>query len=180
MSRIALVDHRNANAYQSPLLDAARAQLGSLPTHLKVLAKSPVALEAFMGLQGVSTEGSLSLQARERISLALAQHNGCDDRLSAHTALGRDAGLTGNEMAANRAGSSEDAKAGVAVKLALSLSQRRGVVSQTELFEAPEAGYTEADIVEIITHVGMKLITAMIARAIQFEGDLSKVDPGVR
>jgi len=180
MSQIALVDHRNANAHQRPLLDAAQAQLGSLPTHLNVLANSPVALKALMVLQGVSREGSLSLQTRERIALALARHNGCDYCLSAHTALGRDAGLTGNEMAANRAGSSEDAKAAVAVKLALSLSEQRGAVSHAELFEAREAGHTEADIVEIITHVGMDLITAMIAKASQLEIDLPKADPGVR
>jgi uncharacterized peroxidase-related enzyme len=180
MSRIALVDHRNANAHQKPLLDAEQAQLGGLPAHLKVLANSPVALKAFMGLQGVSREGSLSLQTRERIALTLAQHNGCGYCLSAHVALGRRASLTGNEMAANRAGSSEDAKAAAAVKLALRLSEQRGAVSPGELFEAREAGHTEADIVEIIMHVGMNLITAMIAKASQLEIDLPNVDPGVR
>jgi uncharacterized peroxidase-related enzyme len=180
MSRITLVDQRNADAQQKPLLDAALAQLGTLPNHLKVLANSPVALKAFVGLQGVSREGSLSPRTRERVALALAQHNGCEYCLSAHAALGREAGLTGNEMAANRAGSSEDAKAAVAVKLALSLSEQRGAVSNAELFEAREAGHTEADIVEIITHVGMNLITAMIAKASQLEIDPPKVDPGGR
>jgi AhpD family alkylhydroperoxidase len=178
MSRITLVDHRNANAQQKPLLDAALAQLGTLPNHLKVLANSPVALKAFVGLQGVSREGSLSPLTRERVALALAQQNGCDYSLSVHAALGREAGLTGNEMTANRAGSSEDAKAAVAVKLALSLSEQRGAITNAELFEAREVGHTEADIVEIITHVGMNLITAMIAKASHLEFDAPEASLG--
>ncbi len=180
MSRIAVVDHRNANPQQKRLLDAAQAQPGTLPTHLKVLANSPVALEAFVALQGVAREGSLSLQTRARIALALARHNGCEYCLSVHTALGREAGLTGDEMAANGAGSSEDAKAAAAVKLALSLSAQRGAVANAELFAAREAGHTDADIVEIVVHVGMNLITAMIAKASDLENDIADVGPGVR
>ncbi len=180
MSRIALVDHRNANAKQKPLLDAVQAQLGTLPNHVKVLANSPVALKAFVGLQGVSSGGSLSPQTRARIALALARHNGCEYCLATHIALGREAGLTGDEMAANRAGSSEDAKAAVAVKLALSLSEQCGAVTTAELFEARESGHTEAEIVEIITHVGMNLITALIAKASQIEIGAPKADPGGR
>ncbi|MBI3368490.1 MAG: carboxymuconolactone decarboxylase family protein [Burkholderiales bacterium] len=176
MSRITLVDHRNANAMQKSLLDAIRAQEGRLPNYLKVLANSPVALQAFLGLRRVAEDGSLSPQTRERIALALAQYHGCEYSLAIHTALGRAAGLTGNEMAANRAGSSEDAKAAVAVELALSLSAHRGAISNAELFKAREAGLSEADIVEIITHVGMNLITAMIGKASQAEIDFPKVD----
>lgn len=175
MSRITIIDHSNANAEQKGLLDAVQSQLGMVPNFLKVFANSPVALRAFLGLHSVANEGSLSAMTRDRIALALAQQNSCEYCLSVHTAIGRQAGLTGDEMAANRAGSSADAKAAVAVKLARSLSEHRGDITTAELIEAHEAGYTDADIVEIITHVGMNLLTNMIGKAGRIDIDFPKV-----
>ena len=143
MSRINVIDQHNANAEQKALLDAIQGQLGMVPNFLKVFANSPVALQAFLGLHGVANAGSLSPQTRERIALALAQQNTCEYCLSAHTAIGRKAGLTGDEIAAARAGSSEDAKAAVAVKLARSLSEHRGDITTAELTEAREAGFLD-------------------------------------
>ena len=175
MSRINVIDQHNANPEQKALLDAIQGQLGMVPNFLKVFANSPVALQAFLGLHGVANAGSLSPQTRERIALALAQQNTCEYCLSAHTAIGRKAGLTGDEIAAARAGSSEDAKAAVAVKLARSLVEHKGEISTAELIEAREAGYSDADIVEIITHVGMNLLTNILGKASRVDIDFPKV-----
>lgn len=175
MSRINVIDQHNANAEQKALLDAIQGQLGMVPNFLKVFANSPVALQAFLGLHGVANAGSLTPQTRERIALALAQQNTCEYCLSAHTAIGRKAGLTGDEIAAARAGSSEDAKAAVAVKLARSLVEHKGDITTAELVEAREAGYTDADIVEIITHVGMNLLTNILGKASRVDIDFPKV-----
>lgn len=175
MSRITVIEQSNANAEQKALLDAIQSQLGMVPNFLKVFANSPAALKAFLGLFGIANEGSLSSATRERIALALAQQNSCEYCLSAHTAFGRKAGLSGNEMAANRAGSSEDAKAAVAVKLARSLAAHTGEITTAELIEARAAGYTDADIVEIITHVGMNLLTNLVGKASRVEIDFPKV-----
>ena len=175
MSRIKIIDHDNANGEQKVLLDAIQSQLGTVPNFLRVFANSPTALKAFLGLHGVANAGSLSPQTRERIALALAQQNSCEYCLSAHTAIGRKAGLTGDEIAANRAGSSEEAKAAVAVKLARSLSEHKGEITAAELIEARVAGYTDADIVEIITHVGMNLLTNILGKASRVDIDFPKV-----
>jgi alkylhydroperoxidase family enzyme len=81
------------------------------------------------------------------------------------TASSEQAGLSDGEMAHNRAGHSADAKAAVAVKLARSLAEHKGEVTTDELTEAREAGYSDADIVEIITHVGMNLLTNILGKA---------------
>jgi uncharacterized peroxidase-related enzyme len=175
MSRIRLIDHRNASDEQKVLLDSIQSSLGMVPNLHKVLANSPVALRAFLGLHGLASGGSLAPMTRERIALALAQQNACEYCLAAHTASGRSAGLTGNEMAANRAGTSEDARAAVAVTLARSLSEHMGGINGAELTEARDAGYTDADIVEIITHVGMNLLTNIVAKAADI--DISPIEP---
>jgi uncharacterized peroxidase-related enzyme len=175
MSRINVVNHATANAEQKDLLDAIQTQLGMVPNFLKVFANSPVALRAFLGLHGVANDGSLDPQTRERIALALAQQNTCEYCLSAHTAIGAKAGLNRAEIQANREGSSQDAKAAVAVKLAKSLAEHKGEISTAEILEARNAGYSDADIVEIITHVGMNILTNILGKASRVEIDFPKV-----
>lgn len=177
MSRITTIDPGNASAEQKALFDAIEQQLGSVPNYLKVLANSPVALRAFLGLQRVSGDGSLSPQTRERIALALAQQNACAYDLAAHLASGRQRGLTGNEMAANREGCSEDARAVVALRLARSLTRHMGAIASAELIEARAAGYSDADIVEIIVHVGLNVLTNILGNASRVEIDFPKATP---
>lgn len=176
MSRIAIIDNSNANAEQQALLDAIQGQLGMVPNFLKVFANSPVALRAFLGLHGVAGAGTLAPQTRERIALALAQQNACEYCVSAHTAIGRKSGLTGDEISAARNGGSEDAQAAVAVKFATSLMEKKGDVSAVELVQLRNAGFSDSDIVEIITHVGMNFLTNILGKASQVEIDFPRVD----
>ena len=175
MSRINTVTLETANVEQKALLTAIQGQLGMVPNFLKIFANSPSALRAFLGLHSIANEGSLDVQTRERIALAVAQENACEYCVSAHTAIGRKAGLSGAEMEANRAGTSQDAKAAVAVKLARSLIENQGDITTAELIEARNVGYTDADIVEIITHVGMTLLTTILGKASRVEIDFPKV-----
>jgi len=72
-----------------PLLDAVQKQLGVVPNLFRLVATSPQALEGYLGLSGALAKGALPAATRERIALAVAEVNGCDYCLSAHTYLGR-------------------------------------------------------------------------------------------
>jgi uncharacterized peroxidase-related enzyme len=176
MSRLNVINSENANAEQKALLDGIQSRLGMVPNFLKVLANSPAALRAFLGLHGISREGSLDAQTRERIALALAQQNSCQYCLSAHTAIGRKAGLDGIEIQANRAGTSQDAKAAAAVKFARALGKHNGEVTTAEILDVRNAGYNDAEIVEIITHVGMNILTNIVGKASRVAIDFPKVE----
>ena len=176
MARIKLVTAESANAEQKALLDAIQSRLGMVPNFLKVFANSPDALKAFLGLHGIANAGPLDPQTRARIALALAQQNSCEYCLSAHSAIGRKAGLTNAEIEANRAGTSQDAKAAVAVKFARSLVEHTGEVTTAELLAMRNAGYSEADIVEVITHVGMNFLTNILGKAGRVDIDFPKVE----
>ncbi len=175
MSRINTVTNQTATAEQAALFSAIQQQIGIVPNFLRVFANSPAALRAYLGLYGIANEGSLSVQTRERIALALAQQNACEYCLSAHTAIGKSTGLNGAEIEANRNGTSQDAKASVAVKLARSLVEHTGDITTADIIEARNAGYSDADIVEIITHVGMNLLTNILGKASRVEIDFPKI-----
>jgi uncharacterized peroxidase-related enzyme len=175
MSRITTVSNETANIEQRNLLDAIQNQLGMVPNFLRVFAHSPDALKAFLGLHHIANHGSLDSATRERIAVALAQQNECEYCLSAHTAIGRKAGLNGAEIEANRAGTSHDAKAAVAVKFARALVEHKGEVTNAELQAMSDAGFSEADIVEVITHVGMNVLTNILGKASRVSIDFPKV-----
>lgn len=176
MARINVVTHETANAEQKALFDAIQSKLGIVPNFLKVFANSPEALKAFLGLHGIANAGSLDALTRERIALALAQQNACQYCLSAHTAIGRKAGLDNAEIEANRAGSSHDAKAAAAVRFARALVAHSGEVTSAELADVRNAGYGNAEVVEIITHVGMNILTNILGKASRVDIDFPKVE----
>lgn len=176
MSRLNVVTNEQANPEQQALYAAITEQLGMVPNFLKVFANSPSALRAFLGLHSIANEGSLDHQTRERIALTTAESNACEYCVSAHTAIGRKAGLSGAEIEANRAGTSQDAKAEVAVKFARSLTENSGDVTTAELLAVRNAGYNDAEIVEIITHVGMNVLTNILGKASRVEIDFPKIE----
>jgi len=175
MSRIKVVTKDTADSDQTALLDAIQAKLGMVPNFLGVLAHSTDALGAFLGLHGIAEAGRLDAQTRERIALAIAQSNSCEYCLSAHTAIGRNAGLSNAEMDANRSGTSEDEKAAAAIAFAQAVNANLGDVTQAELNAVRDAGHSEAEIVEIITHVGMNILTNLIGKTAQVDIDFPKV-----
>jgi len=89
--------------------------------------------------------------------------HGCDYCLSAHTYLGRNvAKLDDAEITANRNGSSNDVKADAAVKFAVKVTQLRGHVTGADFAAVKAAGYTDAQIIEIVQHVALNTWTNYI------------------
>lgn len=165
-----------APADSQPLLQAVKQQLGSVPNLFRLVASSPAALEGYVGLMGALAKGDLPAATRERIALAVAEINGCGYCLSAHTYLGKHAAkLDDAEIAANRSGASNDAFADAAVRFAASVTQQRGHVSDAELQAVRQAGYTDAQVIEIVQHVALNTWTNYINEVARTEIDFPVV-----
>ena len=59
---------------------------------------------------------------------------------------------------------------------AKALNANLGDVTQSEFDAVRTAGYSDAQIVEIITHVGMNILTNLIGKASQVDIDFPKVE----
>lgn len=142
------------------LLEAVKKQLGIVPNMFRVIANSPAALEGYLGLNGALARGSLDARTRERIALAVAEINGCGYCLAAHTYLGKNlAKLDDAEIAANRDGTSNDAKADAAVRFAAQIAHVRGHVTNADIEAVKKAGYGDAEVIEIVLHVALNTLT---------------------
>ncbi len=176
MARVDVIDPKTATGEAKALLDAVQSGLGMVPNFIRVLANSPAALSAFLGIHGIAGAGALDPQTRERIALAVAEQNACQYCVSAHTAIGLKVGLDNREMLANRMGRSSDAKSEAALTFAGALVEHTGAVSKAEFDAVRAAGHSDAEIIEIITHVAMNIFTNLLGKATQVEIDFPKIE----
>lgn len=177
MARVQIIDPATATGAAKALLDAVQAQLGVTPNFIRVLANSPRALEGFLGMYGAQGGFALDKATQERIALAVAESNGCQYCVSAHTAIGRGAGLSNDEMALNRQGrSSADARAAGAVALGKALNDNLGEITAAEFDAARAAGLSDGEIVEVIAIVALNVFTNVLGKATRVEIDFPKVE----
>ncbi|WP_299618030.1 carboxymuconolactone decarboxylase family protein [uncultured Tateyamaria sp.] len=178
MSRIATPQTIADTPVQSqPLLETVEKSLGSVPNLFRLLATSPDALEGYLGLNGALSKGKLSAATRERIAIAIAQTNGCDYCNAAHTFLAKTfAKLDEAEVAANRAGASTDAKAHAAVSFAVKVATSKGRVSEQDISTVRAAGYSDAEIIEIIGLIALNVLTNYVNEVFQTDIDFPAIN----
>jgi uncharacterized peroxidase-related enzyme len=165
-----------APAASQPLLHAVEKQLGIVPNLFRVVSNSPAALEGYLGMFGALGKGALPAATRERIALAVAEINGCAYCLSAHTYLGKNvAKLDDAEILANREGTSKDPRADAAVGFAAKVARLRGHVTDEDLQAVKLAGYTDAQVIEIVQHVALNTWTNYLNEVAQTEIDFPRV-----
>jgi len=158
------------------LLNAVKSQLGVAPNLFRMVANSPAALEGYVGMIGALGKGTLSAATRERLALTVAQANGCDYCLSAHTYLGKNvAKLDETEMNANREAASSDIKAAAALRFARKVIETRGHVNDSDIRTIRDAGYDEAQVIEIVMHVALNTWTNYINSVARTEIDFPVV-----
>jgi len=172
MNRINLPAVEQVPAASRPLLDAVQKQLGMVPNLMKMLGNSPAALEGYLGLHGALGKGTIGLKTGERIALAIAQFNNCGYCLSAHTYIGKNMARLGDaEIAANRNGTSGEARADAAVRFAVQVARNRGHVSDSDVTAVKAAGYTDAEVLEIVVHVALNTLTNYVNEVARTEID---------
>ncbi|MDX5984395.1 carboxymuconolactone decarboxylase family protein [Sphingomonas echinoides] len=175
MSRLAIPAREDAPAAAQPLLAAVEKQLGVVPNLFRLVATSPAALEGYLGLNAALGR-TLDVKTRERIAITVAQANGCDYCLSAHSYLGLNlAKIDDAEITLNRAGHSGDAKADAAIIFARQVLAARGKVSDADMAAVRLAGFSEAQVIEIVASVALNVLTNYINNVAETDIDFPVV-----
>lgn len=176
MTRLTQIPLVEAEGEAKTLLEQAQRSLGSVPNFMQVFASSPAALSAFLAFHADLHRGRLEHPIRERIALAIAEANACQYCVSAHSALGQQAGLEPSEIEAARRADSADAKARAAVQFARAVLDQTGAVTSTDLRQVREAGFGDAEIVEIISLVGLNVLTNLLGKVADVDIDFPVIE----
>jgi uncharacterized peroxidase-related enzyme len=175
MPRIKAIEHANATGQAKELFDAVKANLGIVPAMTRTMVHSPAVLESYLSFSGALGRGALNAKLREQIAITVAPVNGCQYCLSAHTVIGKMAGVSEHNLAASRQARSSDAKTEAALKFALSVVEQRGRIADADFDAVRRAGYTDGEIAEIIAHVALNIFTNYFNNITQVEVDFPPV-----
>jgi uncharacterized peroxidase-related enzyme len=159
MTRLQALDPSAAPAAARPLLQAVQDKLGRVPNLVKTFAHSPAVLRYYLAGAEALAGGALGAALREQIALATAGENECDYCASAHTLIGKGAGLAASELAANLRGESAVAKTQAALNFVRAIVEKRGRVDDGQLHAVRAAGYSDEQIVEIVANVAANIFT---------------------
>jgi uncharacterized peroxidase-related enzyme len=174
MSRINQIATENATDRARTLLDAVKHKLGLVPNMTRAMANSPAVLDGYLQFSGALSKGSLSPRVREQLSLAVAQANGCDYCLAAHSTIGKMVGLTAEQIRDSRLGTAVDPKADALVRFALEVVETRGKVSDRALAEVRDAGFDDGVIAEVVAHVALDVFTNYFNNVARTDVDFPK------
>jgi len=175
MSRIPLVDATSAPAASRDILRQIHGAFGATPNMFRAVANSPAALQSMWAAFGALGSGVLPAQLGEKVAVAVADSNRCEYCLAAHTALGKKAGASAEQMAAAQAGRADDPQTAAALDFALKLVRDRGQLRDADIAALRQAGFDDGQIVELLAHVALNLFTNYVNVAFDVPVDFPKV-----
>jgi len=140
------------------IFDNLQKGVGMVPNLFAIMAHSDTALGNYLTFQNSKT--SLSKKEREVINLIVSEVNDCNYCKAAHTAIGKMNGFDDGQILEIRRGNiSFDPKLDALVKLAKSITEKRGKADTETVGNFLKAGYAQAQVIDVILQVGEKSIT---------------------
>jgi uncharacterized peroxidase-related enzyme len=166
MSRLYTEVVAEANGPAVELFAKLKKSLGKVPNaYATIGSNSPLALEAILNLDGALRKTSLSAKEIEVVKLVVSQVAQCDYCLAAHTLAGRASGLGAEAMLALRHGQpSGDDRLDALAAFARSVVTTSGTVAPAVLDAIRQAGFSDAQLIEILLAVTAISFTNMFNR----------------
>lgn len=177
MTKFTLVTEATADDIAKPILTNLKGKFGMLPNFFGALGIDGVSLESFLALQEKAEKTSLSKRDQELLALAVANYNGCHYCVSAHTFTAKKmAGLTAEECVDAQKGKASDAKEQIVIDIALQILQNKGQLDPALVTQAQDAGFTEADIIQITLFTALNTFTNWLNNIVNPAIDFPAVD----
>lgn len=151
MSRIKAITPAQATGHTAEVYSAITKALGTVPNLFQAIGVNSQALQTLLGIgPGLKT---LSGAEKETIALVVAQKNNCGYCLSAHTVLAGMHRISKEDSLNIRRGQSQDPKLQSLINFVGEIVTERGHVSDKTFNEFKAAGYTDAQIPEVLMAV---------------------------
>ncbi len=176
MDKFKLVTPETADDIAKPILTQLKGKFGMLPNFFGALGIDGMSLEAFLALQTKLQNSQFSKRDQELLALAVANYNGCHYCVSAHTfSAKRMAGLTAEECVEAQHGRAADAREQLIIDIALSVLKNKGKLEQSLVQKAKDAGFSEADIVQLTLLTALNSFTNWLNNVVDPDIDFPEV-----
>lgn len=142
------------------VLQGVEQAYGFVPNLMATLAESPATVEAYTTLAGIFDKSDFTSVERQIVMMTTSRLNGCTYCMAAHSAVSKMQGIpadvinslrTGNELA--------DPKLEALRVFTSQIIENRGFVSEADCETFIAAGYSKANILEVILGTSFKTIS---------------------
>ena len=141
-------------------LAAAGKAYGFVPNLLAVMAEAPALLKAYGTMIKIFDETSFTPSERQVVLLATSAENECDYCVAAHSVISQVQKVPADVVQAIRDNRPlADRKLEALRRLTVSIVQSRGLPATAELEAFLDAGYTRAQVLEVLLGVGAKTLS---------------------
>lgn len=160
MTDYAIYDETNAPEASRPTLQAVKSKYGFIPNLLGEFAESPAAVEAYAALSGIYGKTQLSGPEQQVVLLTASFENDCSYCMAAHSTVAKGAGLSEDALAAIRDGRAlPDARQNALADFTRAVVRERGFAGQAAVDAFLAAGFTRANIFDVVTGVALKTMS---------------------
>jgi uncharacterized peroxidase-related enzyme len=158
MTTITVPTRDSVSAANQAIFDQLKTSLTFVPNLYATFALSETALGTYLALQ--NAKSSLSAKEREVVNLVVSQVNDCEYCLAAHTMVGKMVGFSDAQIIEIRHGkASFDARLDALAKFVRETAERRGHADEATTQAFLDAGWSQANLVDVIMAIGDKIIS---------------------
>ncbi len=172
MSGFKIHDVSTAPAGSRDILETLQSKIGFVPNVFGLIANSPVALDALVAVNACFEATSFTPAEREVISLATSVENQCRYCVAGHSTFAIEYGVSPVVVEAIRSGrAAGDKRLEALRRFTSTLLQKRGEVGARDIEAFLGAGFTEAQIFELLIGVIAKVMTNFTSKMAQIPVD---------
>lgn len=159
MDRLGPLAPETAKGAARDLLADLVERHGTVGLMVRTMAHSPAVLGGYLQLSRAMKRAKLPREVAERISIAVQEHQNCALCLASHTAAARDLGITDDEIARARQGTSADPKIAVMVSYGLRVHTAPATITDDQIAELTRYGYSDREIADVVGIVALNVLT---------------------
>ena len=159
MARIEPIEMDAATGKAKELLEEQASRGGEPRPMVRAMANALALLRGYVDLNRAMKRGHIDRRTTERVALAVQAWIGCDYCLAAHTAAAQKLGLSELDIELARQGTATDVKVAALVAFGQQVAAAPGEVSDAQIDEPGEHGYSDEQIAEVVGLVALQQLT---------------------
>ncbi|MEP3277682.1 MAG: carboxymuconolactone decarboxylase family protein [Stappiaceae bacterium] len=160
MTKFAIHTPETAPEDSKAILENVQQAYGFVPNLMATFAESPVAVEAYATLSGIFDKSDFTPTEQQVILMTNNVLNNCTYCMAAHTTIAQMKKVPADVIEALRNDTPlADAKLEALRAFSAAINKKRGFADQADLDAFLAAGYTKANILEVIVGTGLKVMS---------------------
>lgn len=173
MTQFTVFDETSAPAASKAQLRTVKSRYGFIPNVMGELAASPTALEAYSSLSSLYGQSGLTAAEQQVVLLTTSYENNCSYCMAVHSTVSLNVGLEREALIAIREGRmiETDPRLEALRQFTRAVVRERGLVERSDVDAFLRAGFTKANVLDVITGVTLKNMSNYVNHIAETEID---------